>query len=193
MVLVLDTSSARSALAVLSPELQPIREAVRESGRDFDLPGEAAQLIDHRELTAIAVARGPGSFTGLRVGAAYAVGLALGLQLPLRPFGSLELQQARCHEPATAVVEAGRGRVYYLAPDGGRGLAEPAELPRDAAAVGWLRPATAAGLSEAGVVLHPDSELRAFGAAAAVVIGTAPEIPCDSLSLEYMQSFARLR
>jgi len=193
MVLVIDTSSARSAVAVLSGELQPLRAAVRESGRDFDLAREVGALGGSRGLTAIAVARGPGSFTGLRVGAAYAVGLALGLGLPLRPFGSLELQLARSRGPATAVIEAGRGRVYFLAPDGSRGVAEPHELPRDVPAVGWLRPATAAGLAAAGVALQDEAGLSDFGSAAAAVMAGAPEIACDSLTLEYMQSFARLR
>ena len=149
MVLVIDTSSACSALAVLSPELEPLRDVVRDSGREFDVAREAAELVESGALTALAVARGPGSFTGLRIGAAYAVGLALGLGLPLRPFGSLELQRARSAEPATAVIEAGRGRVYYRAPDGRQGIAEPGELPGEWPLVGWLRDATQAGIAAA--------------------------------------------
>lgn len=193
MVLVIDTSSARSAVALLSAELQPLREVVRESGREFDVAREAAELVDAGELTAVAVARGPGSFTGLRIGAAYAVGLALGRGLPLRPFGSLELQQARSEGSATAVIEAGRGRVYYLTPAGERGLAEPAELPRAAPAAGWLRPQTVTGLRDAGLICLDDSELLGFAAAAAALIARSPETRTDSLQLEYMHTFQALR
>ena len=164
MVLVIDTSSACSALALLRPDLTPEREVLRASGREVDVAREAAALVGDAEIHSIAVARGPGSFTGLRSGASYAVGLALGLGLALRPFGSLELQQARAAQPATGVVDAGRGRVYYLTPDGRRGLAA------------------------AGVTLLDDSELSGFGRAAAAVVARSPEIACDSLTLEYMQS-----
>lgn len=188
MVLVIDTSSACSALALLRPDLTPEREVLRASGREVDVAREAAALVGDAEIHSIAVARGPGSFTGLRSGASYAVGLALGLGLALRPFGSLELQQARAAQPATGVVDAGRGRVYYLTPDGRRGLAEPGELPRLAPVVGWLRETTASGLAAAGVTLLDDSELSGFGRAAAAVVARSPEIACDSLTLEYMQS-----
>ena len=46
MVLVIDTSSALSALALLTPELEPVREIVRESGREFkELPREEMEEL----------------------------------------------------------------------------------------------------------------------------------------------------
>jgi tRNA threonylcarbamoyl adenosine modification protein YeaZ len=193
MVLVIDTSSARSGVAVLSPELAPLWEVVRDSGREFDLAAEVRRAVDVRELTSVAVARGPGSFTGLRLGAAYAVGLALGRGLRLRPFPSLELQRERAAGRATAVIEAGRGRVYFEDAAGRRGLAGPGELPRAEPAVGWLRSATAEGLRAAGVALLEDAVLRGFGEAAAAVVARSAEIGSDSLTLEYMQQFGALR
>lgn len=191
MVLVIDTGAARSALAVLDGE--SIHEVIRESGADFDIAAEVRELVDVRELTAIAVARGPGSFTGLRIGAAYAVGLGRGLDVPLRPFGSLELQAERAGGRATAAADAGRGRLYYLPSGDEPALGEPAELPSGVPVAGWLRPQTIAAVGEAGLRVLDDAELVGFGAAALRLIERSPEIPCDRLTLEYMQSLGRLR
>jgi tRNA threonylcarbamoyladenosine biosynthesis protein TsaB len=188
MVLVIDTSSARSAVAVLDDELRPVAEAIADSGPGYDIEGEVERLVPLDQVAVIAVATGPGSFTGLRVGASFAVGLALGLGLGLRPLGTLELQAARAREPAAGLAEAGRGRVYCLDPGSAPRLAEASGLRRDLPAVGWLRPATAAALTQAGVRLLGDDELRTFGEAAAELLPAAAEIPCDSLRLEYLNS-----
>jgi tRNA A37 threonylcarbamoyladenosine modification protein TsaB len=137
------------------------------------------------------VATGPGSFTGLRVGVSFGLGLAMGLKIPIVPLSTLSIQAARSDEPVLAVAEAGRGRVYYLAPGGGRpGLAEPAELPREWPVAGWLRSNTEQALAAAGLRIKGESELRTFGSAAARLLESAPEVAYGSLRLEYMQNFS---
>jgi len=197
MILVIDTSSAMSALALLDASRRPVREAMYPSGRTFDLPAAFRDLAGDEALTAVAVATGPGSFTGLRTGVSFGLGLAMGLRIPILPLPSLELQSARSEEPALAVAEAGRGRVYFLTPGGEEGLAEagelPKSLPQNLLVVGWLRPATVEALSAAGLRFKPESELRSFASAAAHVLESADEVPYGSLRLKYMQSFSAPR
>jgi len=184
MILVIDTSSARSAIALLRPDGSVAGEQVGPSGPVFGLAESVRALREGRPLSKVAVATGPGSFTGLRVG------VSMGLKVPIVPLPTLAIQAARSDEPALAVSEAGRGRVYHQAPGHDAGLAEPGELSREWPAVGWLRPATREALIAAGVRMQDESRLRSFGVAAAMVLETAREVPYDSLKVEYMQSFA---
>src|ERR1700694_734581 len=116
MILVIDTSSAMFALALLDAPRRPVREAMYPSGRTFDLPAAFRDLAGDEALTAVAVATGPGSFTGPRTCVSFGLGLAMGLRIHILPQPSLELQSARSEEPELAVAEAGRGRVYFLTP-----------------------------------------------------------------------------
>lgn len=186
MVLVIDTSSTRSALALVDGATG-LAEDVVAGGREHDLPGRVLTLAEPRRLTAVAVAVGPGSFTGLRVGVSYAVGLAMGLGVPLLELGSLDLQAARARVPATPLVEAGRGRVYWRGA-GAPLLGDPAELPRELPAVGWLRPETAEAVRAAGIVLLGEDDLDGFAAAASRVIGDAKRVDYDTVRLKYMDS-----
>ncbi len=182
-----------SALALLDASRKPVNEATYPSGRTFDLPAAFRDLVAREALTAVAVATGPGSFTGLRAGVSFGLGLAMGLRIPIFPLPSLRLQSARSEEPVLAAAEAGRGRVYFLVPGGEEGLAEPGELPKNLQVVGWLRPATEAALSAAGLRLKPEGELRSFGSAASTVLESADEVSYGSLRLKYMQSFSAPR
>jgi tRNA threonylcarbamoyladenosine biosynthesis protein TsaB len=82
MVLVIDTSSARSALALVE-EGRAAAEDVVEAGREHDLRRRVAALLGPTRLSGVAVSLGPGSFTGLRAGVSFGVGLAMGLRVPL--------------------------------------------------------------------------------------------------------------
>jgi tRNA threonylcarbamoyl adenosine modification protein YeaZ len=190
VILVIDTSSARSALALLRPDGSVVAEEIHASGPGFDLPARFRAVAAGQTLTRVAMAVGPGSFTGLRVGVSFGLGLAMGLRIPIIPLRSLELQAARTHEPAIAVTEAGRGRVYFLAPGSEPRLAEPGDMPRDWPVVGWLRPATEAALTAVGLTLKPETELQSLAASAGFRLKTAFEVAYGSLRLEYMQAFS---
>jgi tRNA A37 threonylcarbamoyladenosine modification protein TsaB len=190
MILVIDTSSAFSVLALLDGNGTVVGEDIGPSGRGFDLPVRFRALTGGQTVTKVGVAVGPGSFTGLRAGVSFGLGLAIGLHVPIAALRTLHLQAARSPEPAVAVAEAGRGRVYYLAPGFKPELGEPADLPRTLPLVGWLRAATEEALLEAGLRFRPESELRTIGAAAAIMLESAPEVAYGSLRLEYMQAFS---
>lgn len=67
-----------------------------------------------REIDAIIVAKGPGSFNGLRVGVGTAKGLAFALDIPLVGIGTLEaeaFQHAKTGLPICPVQDAGRDEI----------------------------------------------------------------------------------
>jgi tRNA threonylcarbamoyladenosine biosynthesis protein TsaB len=70
--------------------------------------------LTRRDLTGIVVGAGPGSFTGVRVAAATARGLAHGLDVPLYAYSSLAglAVQAGSAGAVCALLDARRGEVY---------------------------------------------------------------------------------
>ena len=68
-----------------------------------------------KELSMIAVSEGPGSFTGLRIGAAAAKGLAMALEIPIIPVPTLDAiayQLAGSACLLCPLMDARRGEVY---------------------------------------------------------------------------------
>lgn len=101
-------------------------------------------------LQRIGVTVGPGSFTGLRVGLAFAKGLASALDVPLVGVGALEALAAEADGLVFAAIDARRDQVYLQAFEDGRPLMAPdaLELGTAAARVAEIaagRPLTLAG------------------------------------------------
>jgi len=95
-LLALDTSAERCSVALTHPDGYHLRQS--ESARkhaDEILTMIAGLLKDHslslQGLDALAMVMGPGSFTGLRIGAAVVQGLAFGADLPVIGVSSLAM------------------------------------------------------------------------------------------------------
>jgi len=69
--------------------------------------------ITRRQLDAVAVGRGPGAFTGVRLAIAVGQGIALALDLPLVPVSTLAALAMRgAGERCIAAIDARMGEVY---------------------------------------------------------------------------------
>ena len=79
--------------------------------------GEICRLTEQAldSIDAVAVASGPGSFTGLRIGAATAKGLSLALSVPLVAVPTLDAMAYQCFDAVSVIcpiMDARRGQVY---------------------------------------------------------------------------------
>jgi len=120
MLLALDTATRTISLALHDGQSLAAEIAWRSHDHHtVELAPAVAQILDRADLApdrlkGIAVALGPGSFTGLRIGLALAKGLALAHNLPLVGVPTLDIlahAQPQRSEPMLAVLQAGRGRV----------------------------------------------------------------------------------
>ena len=122
-LLALDTSTEACSVALLyNGEKTYLNELAQRTHAKRILPMVDEILTDSglklNQLDALAFGRGPGSFTGVRVGAAIAQGLALGADLPVIPISNLtamaqaafELYQA---ENVAAAIDARMNEVYF--------------------------------------------------------------------------------
>ncbi len=120
MLVAIDTATGYASLA-LHDGLRIRVEHTWESPRrhTVELSHRLVAAMEQLNITAahlsgVAVTRGPGSFTGLRVGMAVAKGLALAQGLPLVGVPTLDVvaaAQGRDRKPLCAVLQAGRKRI----------------------------------------------------------------------------------
>lgn len=119
LLLALDTSTSVASVALFDGR-QVVSETTWLAGREHSTRllievqsafERVARTTD--DLTGLVVARGPGSFTGVRVALSVAKGLAVGLTIPVWGINTLDAVAASVAPvelPVRAVVEAGRGR-----------------------------------------------------------------------------------
>lgn len=148
IVLGLDTCLSSCSVAVLDGErvLASAREIMARGHQERLAPMAqqvmAAAGLAFDRLDRIAVTVGPGSFTGLRVGIAFAKGLALALNLPAVGIGTLEALAAEAGPDSKVfswglvfpAIDARRGQLYLQAFEDGRALMAPDALTAEVAA-----------------------------------------------------------
>ena len=119
-ILAIDTTSRFGSVAVAREGRLVALLGVEAGGQQSEVLWADVDLLLGRlgasvdDVTAFAVARGPGAFTGVRVGIAAAAGLARATGRPLFGATSLELVARAAGEgdPVWVVLNAYRGEVY---------------------------------------------------------------------------------
>jgi tRNA threonylcarbamoyladenosine biosynthesis protein TsaB len=158
MWLALDTATEQASVALRAPGAAPLEEQIAGFRRHAAelLPAidrllrRAGGTLD--DVHGLAVSDGPGSFTGLRVGASVAKALVQARSLPLWTAPSLMVRAAgvaRGDEIVLAVANALRGEVYAAAyrffPDRVHTELHPSVLPAGQLISGALVPSLAVG------------------------------------------------
>jgi tRNA threonylcarbamoyladenosine biosynthesis protein TsaB len=132
MILLLETSTLNCSVALGTPDGRCI-QSMEESSSQYLHAERLHVLIDQllksvgtsrHDLTAVAVGRGPGSFTGLRIGVSAAKGICTGLSLPLLapcPLKALRNEGMATHpewiatpERIVPAIDARRMELYTL-------------------------------------------------------------------------------
>ena len=135
LIIAIDTTT-RAGSGAVARDGKVICEEPSDPARDHaaQLPGTLAAIVRHagvdlNDVTAFAVATGPGSFTGLRIGIASMQGLAVARGKPLIGISALDAMYASCANPDNLRVatwmDAWRGEVFAALYENDRIVDEP--------------------------------------------------------------------
>jgi tRNA threonylcarbamoyladenosine biosynthesis protein TsaB len=174
VTLALDTSTRTGSCAVVRDDLV-LAEVPGDPGRSHGerLPSDLMTVLDQAGCTladvdTFAVAVGPGSFTGLRVGIATMQGLALAAARPLVGISALDaLARAAGNDGPRRVaawVDAWRGEVFAALYDDGVAV-EPATVERPQALLTRLAHGSVRFIGD-GAAAHRDAIREALGSSA---------------------------
>ena len=120
IVLAIDTATDLASVALYDGGEGPRAESTwrTSSNHTVELMPTIVRMLEQQGLTAeqldgLAVALGPGSFTGLRIGLSVAKGLCLSLEIPIVGIPTLDIVAYGHYAqdlPICAIIQAGRGR-----------------------------------------------------------------------------------
>ena len=133
-VLAIDTSTSRTSVAIIdngSVLYSGFRDGATAHGPS--LPALVQEALAISDVDEVVVGMGPGPFTGLRVGIAFAQSFALARQIPVRGVCSLDAIAAQVKENDFIItVDARRKEVYWARYTNGVRVADPAvNFPAD--------------------------------------------------------------
>lgn len=165
MLLAIETATDRASVALGIPGADPLEENVAGARRHAAALVPMIQSLLRRaggsldDVTGIVLSDGPGSFTGLRVGASVAKALVHARSLPLWVAPSLMVRAAgvaRADEMVLAVAGALRGEVYAAAyrflPERIHTELTPSVRRPDALVHGGFRPGVVVGEAPADII-----------------------------------------
>jgi tRNA threonylcarbamoyl adenosine modification protein YeaZ len=133
-VLAIDTSTSRSCVAIIDGSkllYSGYRDGATAHGPS--LPALVQEALAVSDVDEVVVGMGPGPFTGLRVGIAFAQSFALAREIPVRGVCSLDAIAAQVTgKDFIVTVDARRKEVYWARYTDGARVGEPAvNFPAD--------------------------------------------------------------
>lgn len=133
-VLAIDTSTSRTCVAIIengAVVYSGFKDGATAHGPS--LPALVQEALAISDVDEVVVGMGPGPFTGLRVGIAFAHSFALARALPVRGVCSLDAIAAQIQEADFIItVDARRKEVYWARYTNGARVGEPAvSFPAD--------------------------------------------------------------
>jgi tRNA threonylcarbamoyl adenosine modification protein YeaZ len=133
-VLAIDTSTSRTSVAIIE-DAKVLYSGFRDGATAHgpSLPALVQEALAVSDVDEVVVGMGPGPFTGLRVGIAFAQSFALARQIPVRGVCSLDAIATQIQEADFIVtVDARRKEVYWARYTNGVRVSEPAvNFPAD--------------------------------------------------------------
>jgi tRNA threonylcarbamoyl adenosine modification protein YeaZ len=133
-VLAIDTSTSRTSVAIIEADTVIFSGFIDgATAHGPSLPALVQEALAVSEVNEVVVGMGPGPFTGLRVGIAFAQSFALARDIPVRGVCSLDAIAAQIGEKDFIVtVDARRKEVYWARYTDGVRVGEPAvNFPAD--------------------------------------------------------------
>jgi len=132
--LAIDTSTSRTSVAIIedgSVLYSGFKDGATAHGPS--LPALVQEALAVSDVDEVVVGMGPGPFTGLRVGIAFAQSFAVAREIPVRGVCSLDAIAAQIHEEDFIItVDARRKEVYWARYTHGVRISDPAvNFPAD--------------------------------------------------------------